>query len=1158
VGQTDDVTDTTRSASRRADLRGYQLADRFRVEDGRVFLSGVQAAARLPIDQLRIDRRNGLATAAFVSGYQGSPVGMFREEVDRAMATVPDLPIVNQPGLNEELAATSVMGSQLAHNLADLKYDGVLGIWYGKGPGIDRASDAIRHAVFAGTAARGGVVAIVGDDPGAKSSTIPSSSDATMVDLHMPLLFPGNPQETIDLCRHAVALSRASGLWSGIKLTTPVADGTSTVDVAVDRVQAILPQIEVDGRPFVPTPLVKLITPFTITKEREFYEVRLDLARQYGALNRLNRVTVRSGDDWVGIAACGHTYHELREALFVLGFGDDDALRSAGIRLFQLLMPLPLDRHDVRDFAAGLTDVIVIEEKNPTLEVLVRDALYDVADHPRVWGKRDAEGNVILPYDGLLDADRIVPALRHLLADRLGDRLAPPRQRPDRRLIPLTETRAPFFCSGCPHNTSTRVDPGTLVGGGIGCHGMVALMDPERIGELVGVTCMGNEGTQWIGMAPFLERQHLVQNLGDGTFFHSGSLAVRASVAAGIDITYKLLYNGAVAMTGGQDAQGARDIPDVTRMLMAEGVARIIITTDEPDQFDGVSFPNGVEVWNRTRFDEAQHTLAGVAGTTVLVHAQACAAEKRRDRSRGRRAVPDFRVVINERICEGCGDCGDKSNCLSVQPIDTPYGRKTAIHQTSCNFDLSCMQGDCPAFATVSVDPDPKRREARRTPTAPDLATLPAPTPIVDPARFAVRMSGIGGTGVVTISQIIGTAAMLGGFDVRGLDQTGLSQKAGPVSSDVRIARDQLVSSNLANAEGVDCFLAFDLLAAASDSHREAAVPGRTVVIGSIERVPTGKMVTSPGSTTFPALDALRQRLDAASRPADNRYLDAAAVCRGLFGSTTAANVLTLGVAVQHGALPLDPADVEQAITLNGVAVEQNIAAFRFGRSWAIDPAAIEAVALVERSMPESLDALIERLADDLAGYQDRAYADRFRQRVAAARSCEQRVAPDATDFTTAVARHLHKLMAYKDEYEVARLALLPESQARYRAVGGDGTKITYHLHPPMLRAIGLDRKIKFRRAGAPSFAALRAMKRLRGTFADPFGHAELRKIERAMIGEYEQALDALTSGLTAVNHAEAVAIASLPDQVRGYEHLKLERAARYRAELADRLSRFA
>lgn len=1152
MGQTGPVTDTARQQV----PSSYEISDRYRQEDGRVFLSGVQAIARLPIDQLRIDRRSGLDTAAFVSGYQGSPVGMFYEEVDKARRTCPDLPIVNQRGLNEDLAATSVMGSQLTVTLSDCKYDGVLGIWYGKGPGIDRAGDAIRHAVFAGTAAKGGVVAVVGDDPSAKSSTLPSSSDATMVDLHMPLLFPGDPQEAIDTARHAVALSRASGLWSGLKLVTPVADGTGTVDVHPERVVPVLPVFEIDGTPFVPHPAGRLITPYTLEMERELFEVRTEIARQYGALNRLNRVTVRGPHDWIGIAACGHTYHELREALQVLGFDSDQALRDAGIRLFQLTMPIPLDRHDVREFAAGLTDVLVIEEKNPTLELLVRDALYDVTERPRVWGKRDADGHVLVPYDSLLDSDRMMPALRHHLGERLADRLVPARPRPDRQLIPLSVTRAPYFCSGCPHNTSTRVEPGTLVGGGIGCHGMVAMMEPERTGELVSLTCMGNEGAQWIGIAPFIERQHLVQNLGDGTFFHSGSLAIRASVAAGVDITYKLLHNGTVAMTGGQDAQGAVDVPSIAAMLMAEGVKRIIITADDPDRHRDATFPRGVEVWDRSRFDEAQSLLAGVKGTTVLIHDQACAAEKRRARSRGKLAVPGFRVVINERICEGCGDCGDQSNCLSVQPIDTPYGRKTAIHQTSCNFDFSCMKGDCPAFATVTVDPDAKAKR-RTAPDAPQPSALAEPRPIVDPDRFTVRMSGIGGTGVITVSQIIGTAAMLAGFEVRGLDQTGLSQKAGPVTSDVRISRGQPTPSNHATAAGVDCFLAFDMLAAASDSHREGSVIGRTVVIGSVEMVPTGAMVIHPDTKQHPGVDRLRQRLDAVSRPGENRYVDAASIASGIFGSTTTANIMTLGVAVQIGALPVPPEHIERAIELNGVAVPSNLAAFRFGRQWALDPRAVETLAGLSAPTVETLDELIARLAADLSDYQDDAYANRFLARVAAVRDAERRVSSESTALTAAAARHLHKLMAYKDEYEVARLALLPESQRQYESVGGAGTSVTYHLHPPMLRSIGVDRKLAFRRTGAPSFRALRAMKRVRGTKADPFGYAEVRRVERAMIPEFEQALATITSTLSAANLDEAVAIASLPDQVRGYEHIKMRRAEAYRAELARRLREF-
>jgi indolepyruvate ferredoxin oxidoreductase len=582
-------------------------------------------------------------------------------------------------------------------------------------------------------------------------------------------------------------------------------------------------------------------------------------------------------------------------------------------------------------------------------------------------------------------------------------------------------------------------------------------------------------------------------------------------------------------------------VPQLATMLHAEGAARILITSDDPDRFDGVTFPDGVEVWDRSRFDEAQRLLATVKGTTILIHDQACAAEKRRARSRGRMPTPGFRVVINERICEGCGDCGDVSNCLSVQPIDTPYGRKTAIHQTSCNFDFSCMRGDCPAFATVTVtDGTPIDRAA---PATPEPASLPDPTPIVDADTMTVRLSGIGGTGVITVSQIIGTAALFDGFHVRGLDQTGLSQKAGPVSSDIRLSRHDVPATNHADNTGVDAYLAFDLLAAASDKHLAGGVAGRTVVIGSVDVVPTGSMVVDPNHVSHPEQETLRRRLDEVSRPDANRYIDAAAITRGLFGATTTANILVLGAAVQLGAIPISAASLERAIELNGVAVEQNLGAFRFGRRWILDPDAVEAAAGIQAPRVETLDQLVERLTADLTDYQDAAYARRFRERVERVRLAEQAAAAGSERLTVAVARNLHKLMAYKDEYEVARLALLDESQARYRVVGGDHTKVTYHLHPPALRSIGLDRKMKFGRTGEPSFRALRALKRLRGTRLDPFGYAKIRRLERAMVPEYERAVDTLVELLTADRLADAVAIAELPDQVRGYEHLKLDRA---------------
>ena len=1136
--------------------RPYELADRFRLENGTVFLSGVQAVARLAIDQLRHDRRLGLTTAAFASGYQGSPVGTFTEELQRASAAVPDLPIVVRPAVNEELAASAVMGSQLAMTLDDARYDGVVGVWYGKGPGFDRSSDAIRHAVFSGTSMHGGVVAVVGDDPAAKSSTLPSSSDATMVDLHMPILFPGDVQEAVDLSRHAVALSRSCGLWAGLKLVTAVADGTGTVDVHPDRVRASSPVIDVDGRPFHPHPNGRLLTPYTIDMEREFQEIRWPLARRYGVENGLNRLATRTGDDWVGIAACGHTFHEVREALRVLGFARDDDLRSAGIRLFQLLMPVPLDPAQAREFAEGLEEVIVVEEKNPTLEGLLKGAFYDGAHHPRVVGRRDERGELLIRGHGTLDVDELLAPLHARLSARLADRLAPLDQlvEPPRTRIPLSVNRSPFYCSGCPHNRSTRAEPGTLVGGGIGCHAMVAMMDPDRVGDIVGLTCMGGEGAQWIGMAPFVGRQHLVQNLGDGTFFHSGSLAVRAAVAAGVDITYKLLYNGTVAMTGGQDPEGQMSVPDVAAMLLLEGVARVIVTSDDPHRHAAGSFPAEVDVWDRSRFDEAEQILAEISGVTVHIHDQACAAENRRGRARGTIATPGFRVVINERVCEGCGDCGDKSNCLSVQPVDTPYGRKTRIHQGSCNFDFSCLQGDCPSFATVTIDPDLRKTPARSAPPTPPSDIAPPATALVDADDFTVRLTGIGGTGVVTVSQVLGTAAMLAGQRVRGLDQTGLSQKAGPVVSDLRITRGDTAVSNHANLSGVDCLLAFDLLVGASDSNLAGVRADRTVVVASTDAVPTGQMVTRPDIAP-PASADLIERVSMVSRTDQNRFADAAGLSDALLGSTTAANILLLGAAVQAGAVPVPAAAIEEAITLNGVAVDTNLAAFRWGRAWAADRRSVErAAGFASPVAPESIDDLVGRLADDLVDYQSADYAERFRSVVAEARAAEQSSGADSTRYTEAVARNLHLLMAYKDEYEVARLLLDDAATEGYVAVGGPDTTVTYLLHPPMLRSLGLDRKLKLQRSAVPTLRALRAGRRIRGTIADPFRWAKVRRVERAMIPEFIDALGIVNRRLRPETYDESVALASLPDRVRGYEDLKLQRAAAYRAELAHRL----
>ena len=1141
------VTDTAEPT-----IGGYQLSDRYTRDEGRVFLSGVQALARLPLEQMRADRLDGLNTAVFVSGYPGSPLAGFDKEAEAAKKLAGGLAYVHTPALNEELAATAVMGSQLAAERHDCRYDGIVGFWYGKTPGVDRASDALRHAVFAGVHRNSGAVAFIGDDAAAKSSTLPSSADAALVGLHMPIIIPGDVQEALDLGRHAIAMSRASGLWAAFKVVAAVADGTGTIDLGLDRVKPVMPRMDFNGRPFVPHADGGLLTPHTLDLEREMFEIRLEVARRYGADNLLNTITVDSPHAWIGIAACGHTFHELRQALHILGLGSDQQISAAGIRLLQLRMPSPIDAGLLRRFASGLSEIMVVEDKGPTVESLLKDSLWSAPDHPLITGKYDERGRALLAAHGALDADAIVGPLRSRLAQRLtDDRLAPLAASIGRKsLIPLSLDRTPYFCSGCPHNISTQVPDGSLVGGGIGCHSMVAMMEAERVGDIVGLTCMGNEGAQWVGMAPFVETKHLIQNLGDGTYAHSGQLAVRWAIAAGVDMTFKILVNGVVAMTGGQDPQGAADVPTMARILMLQGVKQVIITTDDLDRYESISLPAGTQVWDRSRVVEAQEILAAVSGTTVLLHDQACAAEKRRLRKRKLAPTPAFRVLINERVCEGCGDCGQKSNCLSVQPVETEFGRKTRIDQSSCNLDFSCLKGDCPSFATII--PAKRRRAQRKAPVPPD--SFPAPTLVVPTDDLVIRMPGIGGTGVITVSQIIGTAAMLEGYHVRGLDQTGLSQKAGPVVSDVRLSRQEPQGSNKAAAGGVDVMLAFDLLGAASTSQLKSASAERTIVIGSASPTPTGKMVLHPG-VAYPARTELEDRLDANSRAALNRYAPANEVTSGLFGDTATANMFLVGVAFQAGVLPISPGNLERAIELNGVAVERNLAALRWGRQWIIDPHSVSTAAGIssdDGGDHSGEDAVgsdpIALRADDLIGYQSGAYSRRYLAVIEEIRAGG--VSPELLD---AIARNLYKLMAYKDEYEVARLLLAPEAKQAAEAVGGKGARVQWQLHPPMLRTLGMKNKLKLGRWATPLLIGLRAGRRLRGTPLDLPGMSTLRRTERKLAGEYADMMKHLVS--SGKEAAVVLEIAELPDMIRGYESIKANNIAAYRLRLAELLS---
>lgn len=1150
----------------------YSLKDRYQAEDGRVFLSGIQSLVRIPIEQLRLDRKAGRRTAAFVSGYPGSPLGGFDQELVRARRVADDVEIVHLPAVNEELGATAVMGSQLAATRSDRRVDGVVGLWYGKAPGLDRAGDALRHATFAGTSPTGGAIAVVGDDPACKSSTMPSSSDASLVDLHMPILYPGTVAECLELGLHGIAMSRVTGLWSSLKVVTPVADATETVALPVFNTDPLLPAVEVDGRPWRCSPSAQFLGARMVNVEQEFHDVRLTLAHDYGISNQLNTVTVDPPDAWIGCIATGYTYQELREALRRLGFAGDDAVRRAGIRLLYLRMPVPFNERQIAEFARGLEEIIVVEEKNPTLERLVRDALYPTPMRPVVTGKAAPDGSRLFPSHGLLNADAMLPALRSRLEARLADWLVPPSP-PPRERISVKEARTPFFCSGCPHNWGTKVPDGAVVGMGTGCHGMTLLMEEERVGESIGITAMGNEGAQWLGMAPFVETGHVFQNLGDGTYFHSAQLAVQAAVAAHANMTFKLLYNSTVAMTGGQDATNAVDVARLATALLAHGVTQVAITADDPGRYRRVRLPDGVVVSDRSQIVSVQSQLAAIVGVTVLIHDQACAAELRRGRKRSKIATPGFRVVINHRICEGCGDCGDVSNCLSVQPIDTPLGRKTQIDQETCNFDVSCLSGDCPAFMTVDVD----GANPSSALVFPDTFGVTDPPPS-DRGSFVIRLAGIGGTGVVSAAQIIGTAAMLDDWEVDGLDQTGLSQKAGPVVSDLTLTRREPGRrAKLIGEAQADALIAFDQLVAVTPATLAASSPKHTVTVASTAAPPVGARISRP-ERPQPSHEELGALLEQSSVPGGYLAVDASAYAVALTGLQATANLLLVGAAVQRGAIPVAPERIRQAIELNGVAVEANLAAFEWGRRWADHPAAVDAavrrrsVATTEIHTPpldpslarqveqnartnEGIE-LLRMLTADLVAYQDQAYARRFHDLIARVHSTEARMS-DADDLTLAVGRAYHKLLAYKDEYEVARLMLAQDGLAAARAVGGEQAKVTWHLHPPTLRAAGIKRKTRFGPWARPAFAALARGKRLRGTSLDPFGRTAVRTLERQLPVEYADAIDQLLLHLAPANIGDAVDIAGLPDQVRGYEHLKLRRANVYRRELAARVSTF-
>ncbi len=1150
-------------------LETATLDDKYSLERGRAFMSGVQALVRLPMLQRQRDAARGLNTAGFVSGYRGSPLGGYDQALWAAKKHLQANHVVFQPGVNEELGATAVWGTQQLDLYPEKKkYDGVFGIWYGKGPGVDRCLDVFKHANMAGTARHGGVIAIAGDDHVAKSSTAPHQSDHVFKACGFPTFFPSDVQGILDMGLHAFALSRYAGVWTGMKTIQEVVESSSSVWVDPDRVNIVLPEDFL-----MPAGGVHIRWPDPpLEQEARLMDYKWYAALAYIRANRLNHNVIEGPNggkgDRFGIIASGKAFNDTRQALQDLGL-DDDTCRALGIRLHKVNVVWPLEATITRRFAEGLAEILVVEEKRQVIEYQLKEELYNWKPdvRPNVLGKFDepegdasgGEWSMPNPSENWLlraKAD-LTPAIiakaiaRRLkkmgvgadIAARMDQRLTTIENR-ERELAALktdTGDRIPWFCSGCPHNTSTRVPEGSRAVAGIGCHYMAVWMDRDTST----FTQMGGEGVPWVGQAPFTSEQHIFANLGDGTYFHSGLLAIRQSIAAGVNITYKVLYNDAVAMTGGQqvgERPEGHSVLQIMKSLVSEGVARLVIVTDQPEKYDGVPLEAGVTVHHRDELDAIQRQFREIRGTTAIIYDQTCATEKRRRRKRGTMVDPDKRVIINELVCEGCGDCGVQSNCLSVEPVQTEFGRKRRINQNTCNKDYSCVQGFCPSFVTVEGGQLRKPRKEKKG-SLDGLPALPEPVLPVAEKAWGIVVGGVGGTGVITIGQLLGMAAHLEGKGVVTQDAGGLAQKGGATWSHIQIAnRPEAICTTKVDTAQADLVIACDAIVGAGKYTMSVMQPGRTFVALNTHGTPTAAFVRDADwqSPVARCEAVLRATVGADAVGA----FDAEQAAEQLLGDSIYTNPLLLGYAWQRGRIPLGHAAIMRAIELNGVQVDNNKAAFEWGRRCAHDLASVQALfkaqQVIEFVKKPSLDEIVGKRVDFLTAYQDAAYAATYRAFVDRVRAAEQPLG--GTALAEAVARYLFKLMAYKDEYEVARLHTDRAFTDKVASMFEGEYKLVHHLAPPAIAkkdAQGRPVKRPFGPWMRSAFSLLAKFKGLRGTALDPFGRTEERRMERALIGEYRECIEELLKTLSADNRALAAEIARIPEEIRGYGHVK-------------------
>jgi indolepyruvate ferredoxin oxidoreductase len=1142
-------------------LAHVSLDDKYDLSKRRIFATGYQALVRLTLMQKELDRRAGLNTAGYISGYRGSPLGGLDQQFMRAKRWLDRSDVVFQTGLNEDLAATALWGTQQAELRGEGKFDGVFGMWYGKGPGVDRCGDVFRHANFAGSSKHGGVLALMGDDHTAESSTTAHQSEYHFVDVMIPILNPAGVQEFLDYGLIGWAMSRYCGTWVALKCMHETVESTAVVDGGLDRVKIIIP----DDFEMPPGGLNIRLNDSILGMEARLYDYKRDAMLAFVRANKLNRyITTGGRDAKIGIITVGKSYLDVRQALDELSI-DEAMCNDFGVRLFKVACPWPLSQRELKEFAQGLDLIIVVEEKRSLLEVQVREELYGTANQPICIGKKDEQGNWLFPVKGALDPNDIAICIgERILARRHNEQIAAEVARLKKAQRALAEMqdiaqRTPYFCSGCPHNSSTVVPDGMRAYAGIGCHYMVQWMDRSTSG----FTQMGAEGANWVGEAPFSKRGHVFQNIGDGTYNHSGYLAIRAAIASGVNITYKILFNDAVAMTGGQANDGGLTVPQIARQVAAEGAKRVVVVTDEPHKYAaGEDWPDGLTVHHRDELNRLQTELAAIPGCTVLIYDQTCAAEKRRRRKRGTFPDPDKRVIINELVCEGCGDCGVVSNCVSVQPLETEFGRKRIIDQTSCNKDFSCVKGFCPSFVTVHGAKLPTRR-ALANATVPDL---PEPKLPLIKGTYDIIITGIGGTGVVTIGGVLGMAAHLDGKGVGVIDMAGLAQKGGAVYSHMRIANnpDDIHAIRVA-AASAELIIGGDIVVAGTKKVLGTIKPGQTDMVVNLAEFLPGDF-TRNINFTLPT-ERLKRAIERAAGVEKSYFIDATRIAGALLGNSVSANIFLVGYAFQVGALPLTAEAIERAIELNGEAVEMNRMAFRLGRYAAADRSAVEKLAAPKemddaRRLSQSLEETIARRVAFLTDYQNAAYAARYRALVEKLKAAEAACAPGKQGLAEAVARFLFKLMAYKDEYEVARLYAGDDFARQVRATfAGDDLRFEFHLAPPLIARpdgrTGAPEKMSFGPWMMSVFRLLAKLKGLRGTALDPFGYTQERRTERALIADYEALLAEIVERLTPENHHLAVGLAAIPEKIRGFGHIKARSLQAAKADEAALLAQF-